>query len=389
MTFAKRSGALLPLLACLCSVNAFAQSPSPAEQAIAAAERVVTASPGEVDGYNQLALAYARRARETADGLYYDKADEAIARALARAPGNFEARKLRAWVLLGRHEFDQALDLARALNDQAPDDLLVYGFLTDAHVELGNYTEAEQACQWMLDLRPGNVPAFTRAAYLRELFGDIEGAIDLMRKAHDRTSPIEVEERAWILTQLGHLELMAGRVESAERVLRQALTLFPDYHYALASLARVRSAQHAHGDAADLLRRRYEGAPHPENLFALAEALERAGRHDEAQPAFAEFEVRARREAPAWDNANRELIFYYTNHADEPAAALEIAQLEIARRQDVYTLDAYAWALHANGRHRDARESIERALAVGIKDPEVLARADVIAKAAATAGATK
>jgi Flp pilus assembly protein TadD len=52
--------------------------------------------------------------------------------------------------------------------------------------------------------------------------------------------------------------------------------------------------------------------------------------------------------------------------------------MEVARRQDVYTLDAYAWALHVNGRHREARESIGRALAVGIKDPEVLARADVI-----------
>ena len=31
---------------------------------------------------------------------------------------------------------------------------MVYGLLTDAHVELGNYAEAEKACQWMLDLRP-------------------------------------------------------------------------------------------------------------------------------------------------------------------------------------------------------------------------------------------
>lgn len=80
-------------------------------------------------------------------------------------------------MLLGRHEFAEALALARTLSEQVPDDLLVYGFLTDAHAELGQYKEAEEACQWMLDLRPGNIPALTRAAYLRELFGDIEGAI--------------------------------------------------------------------------------------------------------------------------------------------------------------------------------------------------------------------
>jgi tetratricopeptide (TPR) repeat protein len=86
-----------------------------------------------------------------------------------------------------------------------PDDLLLYGFMTDANAELGNYADAEAACQWMLDLRPGNIPALTRAAYLRELFGDIDGAIELMSKAYDRTPPLEYEDRAWTLTQLAHL----------------------------------------------------------------------------------------------------------------------------------------------------------------------------------------
>jgi tetratricopeptide (TPR) repeat protein len=362
--------------------NVFAQALSPAERAISAAQKVVSAKPDAADGYNQLALAFARRARETADMAYYAQAEQAIEKSLHVAPANFEAEKMRAWVLLGKHEFRQALDLARALNKRAPDDLLVYGFLTDAHVELGNYKEAEEACQWMLDLRPGNVPAFTRAAYLRELFGDFEGAIELMTKAYERTSPQEVEDRAWLLTQLGHLELLAGRIENADKIVQEALTLFPDYHYALANLAKVRTAQKRYRDAADLLQRRYTAAPHPENLFALAEALDRAGRRSEATKAFADFEAQALKESATWDNANRELIFYYVNHARKPAEALKIAEMEIARRQDVYTLDAYAWALFVNNHHRDARAQIDRALAVGIKDPEVLSRASMIAKKA-------
>ena len=182
--------------------------------------------------------------------MFYDRAEEAISRSLTLAPGNFEALKMRAWVFLGKHEFQKALELARALNKQMPDDLLVYGFLTDAHAELGNYKEAEEACQWMLDLRPGNIPAFTRAAYLRELFGDIEGAIELMTAAYQRTPPAETEDRAWTLTHLGHLEFIPGRTENAERLLQGALVLFPDYHYALANLAKVRSAQNRHEEAA-------------------------------------------------------------------------------------------------------------------------------------------
>ena len=374
IAFVFRTAALLTLW----SVSAIAQTASPAEQAIAAAQKVVTARPDRPDGYNQLALAFARRARETADTTFYSRAEEAIARSLELAPENFEAKKVRAWVLLGKHEFRQALDLAQALNKQTPDDLLVYGFLTDANIELGNYKEAEEACQWMLDLRPGNVPAFTRAAYLRELFGDPEGAIELMTKAYERTSPAEVEDRAWILTQVGHLEWVAGRNDNAERVLQEALRLFPDYHYALANLAKVRSTQKRYAEAADLLQRRYEVAPHPENLFALAEALDRAGRHDAAKSPFAEFEGKALRESKGWDNANRELVFYYVNYARKPAEALKIAEMEFARRQDVHTLDAYAWALYASNRHREALEHIERALAVGIKDPEMLSRAAII-----------
>lgn len=364
------------VLVCLAGTSVRAQAPSPAEAQIAAAGKMVAADPAKPDAHNLLALAYARRARETADTSFYGLAEEAIARSLQLAPDNFEALKMRAWVLLGRHEFAQALELAKLLNKRAPDDLMVYGFLTDAHVELGNYQEAEAACQWMLDLRPGNIPAFTRAAFLRELFGDIEGAIELMTAAYQRTSPLEVEDRAWILTQLAHLELLASRAPNAERIATEALSLFPGYHYALAMLAKVRSAQGKHAEAADLMKRRYEAAPHPENLYALAEAFEKAGRRDEAAKAFATFELQALKESGTWDNANRELIFYFATR--RPAEALRIAQLEFSRRQDVHTLDAYAWALHKNNRTAEARTQMARALAVGVKDPELLARAAAI-----------
>jgi tetratricopeptide (TPR) repeat protein len=356
-----------------------AQKPSPAEERIIAAQRRIASKPDSYEAYNELALALARRARETGDPVYYDRAEEAIGRSLELSSSNLDAQKMRVWVLLGKHQFAAALKAARSLNRQVPDDLQVYGFLTDALVELGNYKEAEEACQWMLDLRPGNVPAFTRAAYLRELFGDIEGSIELMTAAYQRTQPSEVEDRAWILTQLGHLELSAGRVENADRLLQEALSIFPGYHYALANLAKVRSAQNRHTEAADLLKRRYEAASHPENLYDLAEALERAGRKSDARAAYADFEKRALREAEGWDNANRELVFYYANYARQPEQALRIARMELERRQDIYTLDAYAWALHVSKEHRKAREVMDRALAVGIKDPAILSRARTIA----------
>jgi cytochrome c-type biogenesis protein CcmH/NrfG len=67
-------------------------------------------------------------------------------------------------VRLGQHRFAEARDLAAALNKRVPDDVTVYRLLTDAQAELGDYTEAEAACQWMLDLGRATCPALTRAA---------------------------------------------------------------------------------------------------------------------------------------------------------------------------------------------------------------------------------
>jgi tetratricopeptide (TPR) repeat protein len=372
------------MLACatFAAANDTGSTGTPAERRIAEARRAIDKLPERADGWNALAVALARRARETADTDFYVQADAALAKAAAIEPDNFETRKARVWVLLGRHEFARALEEAKALNKRMPDDVLVYGYLADAYVELGQYAEAEKAVQWMLDLRPGNVPGLTRASYLRELFGDVEGAIELMQAAYTRTAPTESEDRAWIATHLAHLDLLRGRTSEAAKLAEHALELFPGYHYALVQLAKVRMSEKRMDDAIALLRRFHAAAPHPENLYQLADGLAKAGHRAEARKHFAEFETKARAEMHGWDNANRELTLYYVDHARSPARALEVARAEAARRQDILTLDALAWALSAAGRHKDARAASERVIAVGTRDAAMLYRAAVVAQRA-------
>jgi tetratricopeptide (TPR) repeat protein len=352
---------------------------SPAEQSIAVAKQEIQKKPAQYAGYNHLAIALSRRARETSDVAYYAQAEDVLKKSLELAPGNLEAEKIHVWLLLGRHEFPAALEAAKLLNKRIPDDVLVYGFLTDANAELGNYSEAEAATLWMLNLRPGNLPGTTRAAYLRELFGDVDGAYELMDMAFQATPPTETEDRAWILSQMGHLRFIAGRTDDAEALLKQALQVFPGYHYALGNLAKVRIVQTRYDEAVTLLRQRYEFAPHAENLFDLAEALQLSKREPEAKQAFADFERKSLLESVRKDNSSRELIFYYADHAKQPAKALQIAEEEHAWRHDVYTLDAYAWALHVNGKDEEARKQIEAALAVGVSDAKIFDHAGEIA----------
>ena len=78
------------------------------------------------------------------------------------------------------------------------------------------------------------------------------------------------------------------------------------------------------------------------------------------------------------DNANRELIGYLGGAGKKPAEGLALAEQEIARRGDVYTREAYAWALFKNGKRAEARKEIAAVLAVGVQHPRVLERAALI-----------
>jgi tetratricopeptide (TPR) repeat protein len=305
--------------------------------------------------FNAQALEYVRQARDTANPAYHEKAEVALKQSFEAAPDNFDGLKAKTWLLLGQHRFAEALELAKKLNKKAPDDLQVYGFLVDANVELGNYSDAEKAAQWMLDLRPGNAPGLTRAAYLRELFKDYEGALQLMQQALQRTRVDDKSDRAWILTHVGRLLSKKRDFANAEMALNTALGLFPEYHYALANLAEIRKEQKNYAAAAELYRRRYASAPHPENLYDLGDALMRAGKRREALSVFAKFEAAALAESANLDNANRELASYYLDHARKPKEALRIAEIEVSRRRDVHTLEVYARALRLNGKATAAK----------------------------------
>jgi len=113
---------------------------------------------------------------------------------------------------------------------------------------------------------------------------------------------------------MGHLELARGNTAMAEKYLENASRLFPGYHYALGGLAKVRIQQKRYDEAVQLLQQRYQAAPQAENLFDLAEALQLAGRSEQARQAFAEFERKSLAETNRKDNSNPELVFYYADY---------------------------------------------------------------------------
>jgi tetratricopeptide (TPR) repeat protein len=354
-------------------------SKTAAEIRIDQAKTAIQQNPKKGDSYAALANALLRRELETSDPKYRSEAEAAIEKALGIEPDHFEALKARTMILLRDHEYSKAQELARKLNKRTPDDVPTYGLVAEASVALGDYKEAEEAVQWMLDMRPGNLPAYLEGATLREMFGEIDGARDFLSQAYQRIRPEEAQERAAILLRLSHLALLNNNPVSADRLVEQARKLFPAYPAATLQLARVRMAQKNYAEAADLFRQVNTIAPRTEYLFYLADALEKGGNVQEASGIFAEFEKKAIAESEQADNANRELIRYYLDGSKNVPDGLRLAKREASIRHDSYTLDLYAWGLYASGRKAEAKTQSDRAVAVGLRDPDVLAHAKMIA----------
>jgi tetratricopeptide (TPR) repeat protein len=352
---------------------------TPAEHKIAWAEAGIKVHPDHSQPYNDLAVAYVQRVRETGDSSYYDQAETALQKSLQITPDNLEGEKARLMVLLGRGEYAQSLALAKVLNKKTPDDVLLYGFIADAAIGLGEYGDAEEAAQWMLDLRPGNVPGLLRGAALRRLYGDSRGAMDFYKQAYQQMAPTQTEELSWTLTEMADVQLSGGDINGAETLVHSALQQFPGYYAALEESARVEMAQQHYSAAVDLIRERNQKFATAASRYALAQALDRAGRKTEADSAYTDFLQAAIPLINSNDKANEELTFYYLDHVHDPVEALRIAQIEISRRHDVYTLDAYAWALCANGQYQEAQKQIAKVLAVGVREASMSYHAGVIA----------
>ena len=360
------------------------QESTSAQQRIAAAKQQIKDRPKDAQPYAELALASIRRARETVNPRYYQDAEQAISAGLALAPNDFQLEKAHVALLLGRHEFAQAKTEAAALNHRAPDDVTTYGYLAEADIALGEYQDAEQAAQWMLDLLPNNVPGLLIGAELRDLYGDAEGALELLNQAYSETPPTESEELAWIANRIAKVEIGSGKLEQASQVLDATERLVPAYPYTVQNLVQVKLEQHRYPEAIALLRRQETTDPVAivakiQVLYELARMEDLAGQASEATATFAKFEAAAKPLINEPANANHDLIFYYADHARNWPQALSVAQQEIGIRHDVWTLDAYAWALYKNGRYAEADMQMQKALAVGVRSAQLFHHAGNIA----------
>ena len=326
-----------------------------------------------------LADAYLQKVRETGDASFYTRADTLLDAALARDRFDADALVEAATLAAARHDFPDALALARRARAAQPGTVAPLPILVDALVELGRYGAAERALQRLVDLKP-NLTAYARISYVRELYGDLPGAVDAIRRAVSAGGPVP-ENVGYVQSLLGGLELQRGRLGAARHAFGLALHAMPDYAPAAAGRARLAAAQGDLPGAIARWRRVVDRLPLPEYVIGLGEAELAAGRGADGRRDLELVRAQQALLAGAGVNTDVELAIYEADHGS-PARGVRLARAAWRTAPSVRSADALGWALTRADRPEAGLRWAHRALRLGTVEPSLRYHAGMAALAA-------
>lgn len=330
--------------------------------ALARAQQRLRNNPKDFAGWATLGVVYVSQARVTGDPSWYVKAEGAVreSQRLNRSR-NFLGYAGQAILANARHDFRAGEAAARkgiAINAY---NSTLYGALADSLTQLGRYDEAAAAVDRMNQLLPG-VPSFTRASYVFELRGDVAGARRaLERAAADATA---TGDKAFTQFYLGELDMRyGGGAQSALLRYQAGLELAPNDAILLAGRARAEAALGQSALAVRDFRTSVSARPEPTTVLEFAELLDSLG-DPSAKAEYDLLRVQLKLYASNGVALDTERTLFESDHGT-PAGALAAAVAGWRTRPFVEMADAYAWALHVNGRDREALTWSKRAFASG------------------------
>jgi tetratricopeptide (TPR) repeat protein len=332
-----------------------------------------------------LAGTYLRMARATGDLSWYVLADQAARRSLANLPfHNDGAVLVLAKVAEVRHDFKEAIRLAEGL--RAHEESL--GILVTAHLATGRVDAALLAAEELAGRLP-TIGSLTLRALVNVARGADAAAEADFRRAIGAEESGEAGGSAYARTLLGRFHAARGRLTVARDLYQEALRILPEYPLALVLLAELDARVGAHQAAERHLSKVTTISADPTvfdhvvfRTMARLKTLQRdrAG----ANALWDHAEARLRRDvAEGAFGHRRELahLWLERGHPDDRARALALMRVEAGVRRDAETLGVLAWALAANGRLAEARETLREALRSGIRDARLHYRAGMIEQA--------
>lgn len=339
--------------------------------------------PNDAKSLLKLAEIYMNEARITGEHpYYYPAALSMLDRVLtAGFVGNdllYQAMYMKASVQLSLHHFDKALATGQSAIRINAYDAGIYGVLVDAHVELGQYSQAVEMSDKMISIRP-DLRSYSRVSYLREIHGEVEGAIEAMKLAVDASFP-GYEQTAWCRTTLAALYERYGDLDNAAMHYQITLQDRPDYPFAIAGLASIEAKRGNHETAIQYLDKAASIIPEVGFYTQKAEVLMDLGKQDEARALAAKALEMMQEDTDKGHNMDLEYAHVYLDLLGDTRKALDYALREYSLRPANLDVNKVLAATYLTmGDLPKASEHITLARATKTHDPETLALAGLIA----------
>ena len=339
-------------------------------------------NPSDIKSLVALTAQYIQEGRNTGNFAYYNEAAlKCINTVLEKDANNFEALTFKATIFHSQHRFTEGLAIARKAQQLYPYNAYVYGLLVDGYIETGKYKEALEAADKMISIRPDN-RSYSRIAYLREIHGDIPGAIEAMKMAVDAGAPGD-ENTEWGRVQLGELCERNGNISEAKMHYTIAAGNRQNYPYALAGLARIAAEEKNYAKAINLFMQADSVIPDHTFKEGMAEIYNLKGENEKAAAIAADILVymkkfTSKESKDTGQNEDHEMAHAYmgVNNFD---TALEYALKEYNRRPaNIEVNETVAIVYYGKGEYAKAVPYIETALKTNCKNPELLCHAGLI-----------
>jgi tetratricopeptide (TPR) repeat protein len=275
-------------------------------------------------------------------------------------------------------EAKNALSMAQGLPESFP------GRVVHADIDLqeGRYAEARAKCEALIaeDRTWDNL---ARLAFWESKFGEMETAERIYREAEDELTAKEMRGYAWVELQLGLIDLRAGRYQEAAAHYQRAGKAYSGYWLVDDHMAELLGTEGKYDEAARLYERVLAETPRPELQQAFGELYVAMG---EQRQADVWFDKALAGFLEASNNGGvhyyHHLVDFYSDVREDGGRAVEWAKKDYELRPNYGTQAALGWALYRDGQVREAAQMMDMALASGVRDGHLYAKASTIMEAA-------
>ncbi|MEP6676638.1 MAG: tetratricopeptide repeat protein [Ferruginibacter sp.] len=339
----------------------------------------IAAKPNDAKLRLQMATIFIAEQRITGEHhFYYTAIQKILDGVLMIDPKNFEATVYKASVKMSLHQFAEAKQLAEAAKVINPDNAYVYGILVDANVELGNYTEAVAMSDKMQAIKP-SLEAYSRASYLREIYGDYNGAIAAMKLAVQAGLPGS-EPQCWSRNILAELYMNTKQFDEAEKTYQENLSLRPSYAPSMAGLAKIETERKNYAKAIALLDSANMIMADLSFETAIADNYSKMGDAQKAKDKYESVRKALEYDASTGHSVSLDLakLFIKTNQWDS-AKTYAMTEYKI-RPNNIDVNKELAWIAYNQNDKPDAAQYLKTAMSTNSKNPELIQRAALINK---------